>query len=265
MKTIRGMFFFLTLFLLLGLTVYQINADNNENLLNQTILEFQIFDSVSGAPLIFSFLDEISFEIDLQSSLKNLPFTAHSKPFKITAIEPNFKNTKSLFSISFDNIEKNMFARLRLLAYSGTSNSWHTLDIIEKDKLTNKLTFNAEYEAILLLTDFNPKNFTPAEDANYVVVKPNPFLPNDGTEATGQNYNSEVENSGIIFSELPLNSIIKIYTVNGSFVTEKMVPSGEQFKWDTKNDNGSEVSSGVYIYTLSSPTGNTTGKFVIVR
>ncbi|HON55434.1 MAG TPA: T9SS type A sorting domain-containing protein, partial [bacterium] len=108
----------------------------------------------------------------------------------------------------------------------------------------------------------------PSVSAANVIVKPNPFVPNDGKDETGKNYISGIANSGgIIFDNLPANAAIKIFTLRGALVTEKSLnnTTSNKYQWDVKNDAGREVASGVYLFVVTSPSGTKTGKFVIIR
>lgn len=173
--------------------------------------------------------------------------------------------------IEFSDVEKDLLNFVNVLDKTSIEKSLtfkinpsNNYVITILDELSN-LRLLSNNNQLSLQSDKMFSNQVPL-NTNYVLVRPNPFLPNDGKDKTGRNFSlSEPNETGIIFDRIPANSTIKIFTVNGSFVTEKMSVSGGRYQWDTKNDNGVEVASGVYIFTLSSPKGSTTGKFVIVR
>jgi len=100
-------------------------------------------------------------------------------------------------------------------------------------------------------------------DALEVIVYPNPFKPN-----------SNLEHTNIIFSvvksdtKLPKNTIIRIYTIAGELVKMFKVENDvDQVCWDAKDDAGNELSSGIYIYYITTPISNKkyNGKLAIVR
>jgi len=79
----------------------------------------------------------------------------------------------------------------------------------------------------------------------------------------------------IVFSCLPLNATMKIYTVSlslvktfpaGSVVQGFNLPSGVGLvAWDGTNGNNAPVASGLYFYVVNGPNGNTFGKFAISK
>jgi hypothetical protein len=80
----------------------------------------------------------------------------------------------------------------------------------------------------------------------------------------------------IIFSCLPLNATVRIYTVSlalvrsfDSTVIQTNIPNIPDntglIAWDGTNGNGSAVASGLYFYVVSSLSGNTFGKFAISK
>ena len=73
----------------------------------------------------------------------------------------------------------------------------------------------------------------------------------------------------IDFMGLPRgHSTIKIWTVAGDFVAQ-LVHDGSQgdgqAPWNLISRNGQDVESGIYLFTVDSPQGHTTGRFVVVR
>ena len=56
----------------------------------------------------------------------------------------------------------------------------------------------------------------------------------------------------ITFTDLPDSGSIKIFTVAGDKVAELPIPmSAGQRDWNTRNDAGKKVASGVYLYQVS--------------
>jgi len=97
-----------------------------------------------------------------------------------------------------------------------------------------------------------------------VAVYPNPFKPNSGL---GHEYITFGSKHGI-GRRLTKYATIKIFTVSGDLVrTLEVVPEDNGQKvWDTRNDAGKEVASGIYIYLITNPEGEKCiGKLAIIR
>jgi hypothetical protein len=94
-----------------------------------------------------------------------------------------------------------------------------------------------------------------------VIVYPNPYKP-----GTGGKYD---RSDGIIFSNLTEKAEIKIYTISGELVRSMNKNNHEdRYVWDTKNNSGNTVASGVYIYRITNPDNSsdkTKGKVAIIR
>lgn len=61
---------------------------------------------------------------------------------------------------------------------------------------------------------------------------------------------------------------IKIWTVAGDFVAQidhDGSGGSGQVSWDLVSRNGQEVESGIYLFTVDSPLGRSSGKFVVIR
>jgi hypothetical protein len=61
---------------------------------------------------------------------------------------------------------------------------------------------------------------------------------------------------------------IRIYTLAGDFVTQINHDGSRgdgQASWNLISRNGQDVASGVYLFTVESAFGHTTGKFVLLR
>jgi hypothetical protein len=105
------------------------------------------------------------------------------------------------------------------------------------------------------------------DDALTVWVVPNPFRARadwDRPPIYGDRLTRHLD-----FMGLPrARSKIRIWTVAGDLV-QTLDHDGSngsgQAAWNLVTRNGQEVASGVYIYTVESPLGNTTGRFVVIR
>ena len=94
-----------------------------------------------------------------------------------------------------------------------------------------------------------------------IIVAPNPWIPEDGKEKTGN------LTDGIRFINIPSDGEILIFTIGGSLVKRIVVSgntSGEE-RWLGKNDDDQYVASGVYLWLLKSPSFVKSGKLIIIR
>ena len=69
----------------------------------------------------------------------------------------------------------------------------------------------------------------------------------------------------IVFDYLPLEASLRIYTLAGELVREYKGNATSQIIWDCKNEHGSGVSSGVYVYRLEAGKESKKGKVCIIR
>lgn len=72
--------------------------------------------------------------------------------------------------------------------------------------------------------------------------------------------------SGVTFTRLTLNASIYIYTVSGELV-RRIEKAGniDATGWDLRNQSGSRVASGLYIYFVKAGASTKKGKIVIIR
>jgi hypothetical protein len=66
---------------------------------------------------------------------------------------------------------------------------------------------------------------------------------------------------------VPARCTIKVFTVAGDLVWEEEHDgAGGNIEWDTRNQSGEDVSSGIYIYRVEDPNGGQVyGRLVIIR
>lgn len=70
----------------------------------------------------------------------------------------------------------------------------------------------------------------------------------------------------ITFTRLTLKADISVYTLSGELVKRIDKSSNiDSIGWDLKNDNGSAVASGLYIYLINGEGTSRTGKLVLIR
>jgi hypothetical protein len=102
-----------------------------------------------------------------------------------------------------------------------------------------------------------------ASDLAAIRVVPNPFV-------VTSVFDTDPNRHEIHFTRIPENCTIKIFTLAGDLVKTieyKRADSGglDFAKWNLKNEFGSEVAYGVYLYHLESAVGSRIGKIAIVR
>ncbi|MBI4351640.1 MAG: T9SS type A sorting domain-containing protein [Elusimicrobia bacterium] len=72
--------------------------------------------------------------------------------------------------------------------------------------------------------------------------------------------------TGVTFTRLTLRATIKIYTVSGEKVRTILKSNNiDSVGWDLRNEAGSIVASGLYLYVVTGEGTSRTGKLVIVR
>jgi hypothetical protein len=97
------------------------------------------------------------------------------------------------------------------------------------------------------------------ENLSRLLIYPNPYIPHDGDPDTG------VEQEGIFFDNLPSSTKIRIYNLLGECIYREEGIDEGYFLWDTKDEDGEYVKSGVYIYSVESGDERKSGKLLIVR
>jgi hypothetical protein len=108
---------------------------------------------------------------------------------------------------------------------------------------------------------------TSRPDASRVWVVPNPFR--GSAHWDRPNVPGDPTSRHIDFMGLPrARCTIKIWTVAGDFVSQidHDGTSGDgQASWNLVSRNGQDVESGIYLFTVTSPLGESIGRFVVVR
>ncbi len=91
-----------------------------------------------------------------------------------------------------------------------------------------------------------------AEDLSGAFTFPNPFVAGDGSK--------------LVFGGLPKKVDISIYSLEGRLIREISESDGDGgAEWDGLGGDGEYVSSGIYIYIVSSDGKSRLGKFAVVR
>ncbi|HON56989.1 MAG TPA: T9SS type A sorting domain-containing protein, partial [bacterium] len=94
----------------------------------------------------------------------------------------------------------------------------------------------------------------------------NPFIPSKN-DKHGVPYSPGDRRSGIIFEGINYGTKIEIYTLKGQLVKKFINTNPEKFEWqwDTRNNSGTEVASGWYLYLVNKNGNKFTGKLAIIR
>lgn len=130
------------------------------------------------------------------------------------------------------------------MGYVGSGDVWYSLPAIQ------------EFDTIVKVICNITPNFCTSEPADFVLLQnmPNPFNP-----VTVINYS--------IPKSTQVNIII--YNILGqkvkTLVNRFEAPGGHSAVWDTTDESGNSVSSGVYIYQLSSPECKKQKRMLLVR
>ncbi len=117
---------------------------------------------------------------------------------------------------------------------------------------------NLNHKARNMTGPFEP-TAGPTSNLRRVAVVPNPFRATEAWDLSGAN---EVH-----FINLPAQSKIRIYTVAGDLVAElhHSDPVRDFERWDLKNGQGRDVSSGIYMYRVESASLFFQDRFVVIR
>jgi len=100
-------------------------------------------------------------------------------------------------------------------------------------------------------------------DLSNAVIYPNPFKPFDNRFETGSKYSAGDQYSGIHFTKLTSNTKIRIFTIDGVPVRSGLISSAAgTCLWDARNDEGRDVSSGLYLVLAEDPKALGEKKFI---
>ncbi len=104
-------------------------------------------------------------------------------------------------------------------------------------------------------------------DLSGVRIFPNPYKPNSGDPTRGVSFTPGNPTSGIVFDTLTPAATIKVYTVSGQLIRTLGPPNGAGvIQWDVRNDDGRDVSSGLYLAIITSPgVSKSVKKVMVVR
>jgi hypothetical protein len=93
-----------------------------------------------------------------------------------------------------------------------------------------------------------------ASDFSAVQVYPNPWR------------SDKHAGKPVTFANLPVNSMIKLFTTSGHKVKELSSQNSGLSTWDLTNDSGDKVASGIYIYLITDSQGDKVkGKVAVIK
>jgi hypothetical protein len=126
--------------------------------------------------------------------------------------------------------------------------------------VTEGVAYPCPSELVSVATAVEPQNNLPE-----IYAVPNPYR-SGSSQFTTENYHNFPDNK-LRFVNVPRWCDLKVYTPAGDIVWEFSQTDGPgNIEWDTKNLDGQEVSSGVYIYRLESESGDFMyGRIIIIR
>jgi hypothetical protein len=101
-------------------------------------------------------------------------------------------------------------------------------------------------------------------DLWHVYAVPNPYR-SGTTQHTTPNYHNFPDGQ-IRFVNVPSSCRMKIYTVAGDLVRRITHTGRGNIEWDTRNDSGALVTSGIYVWRLETDSGDEVyGRLIIIR
>lgn len=104
----------------------------------------------------------------------------------------------------------------------------------------------------------------PQNDLYNVYVVPNPVR-TGSSRLTTDNYHN-FPDGRVRFVNLPVQCVIKIFTVAGDLVwTKDKNDSTGNVEWDTRNYSEEDVASGVYVYRIEAGSNSVYGRIVVIR
>ncbi|MBN2789020.1 MAG: hypothetical protein JXR69_02375 [Candidatus Delongbacteria bacterium] len=279
---------------------YQIQVSPNSNSLNYV----EIF-SVDKDNYIYERVDEEGDYLESPYSAQEIADSlAAGNPFPVQITSGGnfyelvpFADNRDILA---SHIKEGMYE------YTATP-ATRTIDSVDVDYykykfvLQNKLYAKESYIAVTSSDFGDPKSGTPALKSNPaingssviptkllgtedVVVVPNPYRGDTDYESLGwENVDGaddwKEQDRKIVFMNIPLRSVIKIYTLAGDLVKtighngNARVDARYQYgeygaAWDLINDNDQAVVSGIYLYSVKDVDDDSyefIGKFVIIK
>lgn len=151
---------------------------------------------------------------------------------------------------------------LEVWTYSSDTGKWEKLGMPQIDLDAKTARFRARHFSFFTLA----APVAAVANLSGLQVFPNPFVPNDASADNGVEYQAGVANTGVTFQNIPAASKLQIFDSLGSRVAEMVIDASGGAQWDARNGRGDKVASGVYIYLVTTPSGeHRSGKLVVIR
>lgn len=216
------------------------NKKRVESVFNQfmenRILEFQVVSSTGSR------VSQTSMKERRVAAMQAQESTAATTPSEVT-IEFEYKVTGG-FVDGLSNVRE---TALTMYWLDETHKLWVRVPTSVVDTTTKKLSAQVTYSGVFAA------GAPPSTDVSLAYAYPVPYKPSEG-------------HTSIIFTYLPSECTIRIFTISGELVKTINHTNGlPQEEWDVKSDAGNAVFSGVYIYYIKSKSNSKEGKIMIIR
>src|SRR3989339_220452 len=182
---------------------------------------------------------------------------------RITALplaEP-LRDVVITFPYTSEDIAGFNISRLAIAYYDTTTSKWNYLNSMHDVSSKIISCSTNRINGVFAVIELPPQIVL----LNNVLVYPNPYKPGSGTD-----FDDSSVGKGIVFSNLTREFRMKIITIAGNLVFdhEGISDVNGNYLWNTKNNDGEEVASGIYLYSIvdcSDTSQKTKGKFAIIR
>jgi len=172
------------------------------------------------------------------------------KIYDISAEDTDIKSEKLSFSLEFEYPRwlKSEHAQ-RLTIFALMDDKWI--------RLPSQIDASAHIVKAENLTTFGVYGLfaAPALASQDIIAYPNPI---QFGEFGG-------ETKTLKFINVPLGSVIEIYTLSGEKIKEMNKANKTEIQWDGKKDNGDLVTSGLYLYRVRVPGKDIYGKIAVLQ
>lgn len=186
---------------------------------------------------------------------KNMRMLEGTKAYRIFAKDSSgkfIKNSllKDKFILGFkypDRIKPSIARNLRI--YMLSNNVW--IPLSSQLDTSNRMVKTQEAKQLGIYRLLAPSSI----DLKGIFIYPNPiqFGTFGGVSKT------------LKFQNVPLGSVIEIFTATGEKIKEIKETSAIQVLWDGVKDNGDLVTNGLYIYRIQTAGGEAFGKIAVLR
>ena len=136
-------------------------------------------------------------------------------------------------------------------------------------RINSKRPFVADDQFTIKVIEPSEQEKQTAEDMDNVKVVPNPYIVTNMMEPATRNIFLN-QRRRLMFTNIPSQCTIKIFTISGYFVDEIEVenePDNGIVHWDLLTNEGLQIAPGIYVYHLKSNTAGKEkiGKFAVIK